>query len=365
MDQLQTMFTINSKDEDSIRVIMKDSNHSASERTRAHCLYLRAKQYTIAEAADILDITARTVINITSNYRDGGLKKAVVADARPGRPPVFDDRVKAEIVALVCSNPPEGFDRWTLELLQETVQTAGITEGIGKETLRLILQEHDLKPWQHKMWCIGDLDEEYLSRMEKILDIYAKDYDKNRPVVCIDEKPVTLTADIKDPMPMKPGSQKKVDYEYERKGSINVFSMVEPKAGVYVNKVTESKKSDDFAQLIADIAEYYKGAKKIVLIMDNYCTHSKKSVVDAFGEEKGSEIWNKFEIYFTPVHASWLNQAEIAIGMYQRQCLGDCRIPDIKTLEKKTLAWNRAINQQSVTINWKFNKEKAREKFKY
>ncbi len=214
-------------------------------------------------------------------------------------------------------------------------------------------------------WCIGELTDEYIDRMEDVLDVYSRKYNVKMPVVCIDEKPVTLLGDIKEPIPMVPGSVKKVDYEYERNGSINVYAMVEPKKGLYINKVTETKTANDFAEFISDIANFYTDADKIVLVMDNYCTHTKESLIARYGEEDGNKIWNKFEVHYTPVHGSWLNQAEIAIGMYTRQCLDDCRIPDIKTLEKKTLAWNRIINPKKVTINWTFNKEKARKKFHY
>lgn len=359
------MFELDQKDDDSVRLIMKSNSSTAHERIRAHCLYLRSRQFTVIDAAEILDITPRTVINITSNYRDGGLEKAIKNDPKPGRPPVFDDREKCEIVAVVCSDPPEGFDRWTLNLLQSEVERAEIVESISKESLRLILHEHDLKPWQHKMWCIGDMNDDYIECMEDVLDTYSQTYNSQKPVVCIDEKPVILQADVKPPLEGKPGSVKKIDYEYERNGSINVFAMVEPKAGIYINKVTERKAGSDFAELLCDIAEYYPNAKKIQLVMDNYCTHNKNSLVDRFGEKRANQLWSRFDIHYTPIHGSWLNQAEIAIGMYQRQCLGDCRIPDIQTLEKKTLAWNRVINERSVSIDWKFNTDTAREKFGY
>ena len=358
-------FTINQSDDDSARMIMKSSDHSSNERTRAHCLYLRTRDFTVMDAAEILDITPRTVINITTNYQAGGLEKAIKDDPRPGRPPVFDDRIKSKIIALVCSDPPEGFDRWTLELLTETVKKSGIVETISKETIRVILHEHDLKPWQHKMWCISEIDQEYIDRMEDVLDVYEQDYSKEEPVVCIDEKPVTLHSDKEGPIPARPGSIKKIDYEYERNGSANVFAMVEPKVGLYINKVTETKTADDFAEFMSDIAQHYKGVGKVRIVMDNYSTHSKVSLINRYGKKEGEKIWDKFEIHYTPVHASWLNQAEIAIGMYQRQCLGNTRIPNIETLEKKSLAWNRAINRKSVVIKWTFNKEAAREKLHY
>lgn len=99
--------------------------------------------------------------------------------------------------------------------------------------------------------------------------------------------------------------------------------------------------------------------------MDNLNTHFKRSLTEFYGEEKGSQIWNRFEVHYTPKHGSWLNQAEIAINMYGRQCLGKSRIPDLDTLKKKTKAWNRIANQKNVTIQWKFSRKKAKEKFNY
>ena len=99
--------------------------------------------------------------------------------------------------------------------------------------------------------------------------------------------------------------------------------------------------------------------------MDNLNTHKEKSLINFYGEEKGSEIWNRFEVHYSPKHGSWLNQAEIAINIYSRQCLGKSRIPDIELLRKKTKFWNRVVNQKAVTISWGFTRKKAREKFGY
>lgn len=359
------MINLKNGDLEIIRTLMKSSEHTPSERFRAHCLYLADRGFVPIEISEILDITPRTVINIQNNYLEEGLYKAVNSDPRPGRPPKYDDRIKSELVAIVCSSPPEGFDRWTLELLSEKMVNQNLVDSISKETIRTILQEHDLKPWQQKMWCIGELDDEYIDRMEDVLNLYEQKHSKNKPLVCIDEKPVFLQEDCRDSIPMKSGTPKKVDHEYERKGSVNVFSMVEPQSGIYINKVTESKKTKDFTEFLMDISEYYSHAEKIILVMDNFCTHFKTSIIKTLGKEKGSALWDRFDVHYTPIHGSWLNQAEIAIGMYQRQCLGHSRIPDIETLEKKTLKWNQAINRKSIIIQWKFNSEKAREKFNY
>lgn len=335
------------------------------EISRAHALNLRNKGYSAAEVADILEITPRTVINITNTYVEHGLQRALKDDPRPGAPPKFDDRIKAKIVAIVCSDPPDGFDRWTLELLKDRVEKDKIVDSICKDSIRVILQEHDLKPWQQEMWCVPKIDAEYTSRMESVLDVYELPYNPRQPVICVDEKPVQLTSDKREPILCKTGNPKKVDYEYVRHGSANVFCGVEPLAGIYFNKVTETKSGNEFGSFLGEIEKTYPEAKKITLILDNFSSHTVKSVIVAFGEKEGNRIWNRFDVYYTPKHASWLNQGEIAIGMFSRQCLGHSRIGDMETLKKRTKAWNRYINRKKVKIQWNFTKDDARETFDY
>ena len=333
--------------------------------SRAIVLKMKDKNFTHAESADVAEVTPRTVINICNNYERAGLDSALGDESRPGRPVEFDDRVKAKIVAMVCSDPPEGFDRWTLELVQEQSVEQGITDSISKEKIRIILKEHDIKPWQQKMWCIPKMDEKYIERMEKILDIYERGDSKEAPLICLDEKAVFLRSDSREAILMKEGSPKKVDYEYKRNGKSNVFFAVEPFGGVYTAVVTARRTKNDFAHFIKGLSEKYHSAKEISLVMDNLNTHNKSSLVEAFGKEETDRIWNRFKVYYTPTHASWLNMAEIAIGMYSRQCLGRTRIPDAETLKRKTQHWERYINEKGVTINWTFNKKIAREKMNY
>lgn len=326
---------------------------------------MRDKGVTVVEIADFLEMTPRTVINICSNYEDGGVERALYDDPRPGRPPEFDARVHTKIIATVCSDPPDGFDRWTLDLIKGKLEQDRTVQSISDETIRLVLREHDLKPWQQKMWCVPKLDDEYIARMEDVLDVYERAYNPRVPVVCIDEKPVVLHADCRTAIPMTDSQPKRVDYEYTRKGTANVFCGVEPKRGVYINTVTPNRSGAEFAKFIEEVVARYPQAKKIAMVMDNLSTHKKKSLTEHLGEEKGNALWARLEVHYTPKHASWLNQAEIAIGMYQRQCLGCSRIPEIKILRKKTAAWNRVLNSKKTTINWTFSKEDAREKFDY
>ena len=357
------MFNLLPEDQQRIREVIKAG--SPREVTRAHALNMRHKGGTIMEVADYLELTPRTIINLCNSYKEHGIERALHDDPRPGRPPEFDDRVKAKIVATVCSDPPEGFDRWTLVLLKEAVEEQDIVESISKESLRLILREHDLKPWQQKMWCIPELNDEFIERMEDVLTIYELPYNPEVPVVCMDEKAVMLHGETREPLPMEERKPKRIDSEYTRNGSANTFLAVEPKAGNYITQVTDRRDGPRFAEFMGHIAETYKTAKKIILVMDNLNTHKEKSLIDFYGEQKGKELWSRFDIHYTPKHGSWLNQAEIGIGMYQRQCLGNTRIPEKKTLTKKTAAWTRAINDRKVTINWTFTADDARGKFDY
>ena len=215
------------------------------------------------------------------------------------------------------------------------------------------------------MWCIPEMTPEFIERMEDVLDLYAKNYDSNEPVVCLDEKPVQLVKDAKRPIPGKCGSIKKRDYEYIRAGTANVFCAVEPKAGRHFTYVTKNRKGKEFAKVLNRISKHYSNAKKIHLVMDNLRTHSLKSLINFYGERKGNDIWNRFEVHVTPKHASWLDQAEIEIGIYSRQCLGKNRMGDIDELRNKTRAWNKEANKRKLKINWKFTTKEARKKFKY
>ena len=332
---------------------------------RALVLKMKHLNYSNIETAEVAGITPRTVINICQSYQKAGLFVALNDDPRPGQPVQFDDRIKSRIIAIVCSQPPEAFDRWTLELLQERVISDKIVSSISKEKLRIILHEHDIKPWQHSMWCVPDLNKGFIEKMEDVLEVYERPLDDSRPVICIDEKPVQLLSDVREGQLVKEGRGRRVDYEYKRKGVVNVFMGLEPKRGVFQARVTENRTGREFAKYLSFIERKYSKAKSIDLVMDNLNTHRQESLINLYGAKKGMRIWKRFEVHYTPSHGSWLNQAEIAIGMYSRQCLGHSRISDIKDLRKKTKAWERIINRKNIIIQWKFNKKDARQKFKY
>jgi transposase len=215
------------------------------------------------------------------------------------------------------------------------------------------------------MWCVPELNEEYIEKMEDVLETYEQPYNPGEPVVCLDEKPITLHAEVRSPSAAAPGREARRDSEYERCGTANVFCAVEPKAGRHFTFATPDRSAAQFAQVVFDLAMQYPDAATIHLVMDNLNIHRRKSLTDLLGEEVGGEVWNRFTVHYTPTHGSWLNQAEIEIGLLSRQCLGRRRIPDLKTLRREVTAWNRDVNRRRTRINWKFDRRAARRKFGY
>ena len=215
------------------------------------------------------------------------------------------------------------------------------------------------------MWCIGNLDDEYIKRMEDLLDLYAKPINRNEPVVCLDEKPVVLHSDSRPGVSCRPGKIARRDYEYVRRGKANAFYAVAPRLGEHMVRITDCRSAKRFAEMLFQIHRKYVSAKRIHLVVDNLNTHFKKSVVTRYGAHMGSRLWRRFEIHYTPKHASWLNQAEIAIGMFGGGCLRKRRIPTIEMLTKESSAYERRINAEERKIDWQFTKQRARKKFGY
>ena len=215
------------------------------------------------------------------------------------------------------------------------------------------------------MWVVAELDDDYIAKMEDVLEIYERPYDQQEPVVCVDEKSITLHADLRPTSPAAPGREARRDNEYERCGTANVFCAVEPKAGRHFTFATPDRSGFEFAQVAVTLALPYPEAKTIHLVLDNLNIHRRKALADVFGGEMAGEIWDRFTVHYTPTHGSWLNQAEIEIGMFSRQCLGKRRISSLKILRAEARAWNRRMNRDRVKITWKFDRKTARGKFGY
>lgn len=198
--------------------------------------------------------------------------------------------------------------------------------------------------------------------MEEVLDVYEREYDEKRPVLCFDERPCQLIGDILVPLPIKSGQPKREDYHYERNGTCVVLLAVEPLTGKRIVDVREQKTKKDYAAFMKTVAQEYEQAKKIVLIQDNLNTHNPSSFYEVFEAPDAFALSERFEMVYTPKKASWLNMAEIEFSALSKQCL-DRRIADMKILAKEVYAWMKKRNRLKITIDWQFTKNKARNKF--
>jgi DDE superfamily endonuclease len=234
--------------------------------------------------------------------------------------------------------------------------------SLSSETIRRRLAEKELKPWQKKMWCIPKVDAEFVARMEDVLELYAEAPDDRYPVVCFDETPRQLIGESRVPVAAKPGKPARVDYEYVRNGTANVFMFLDAHRPWRHAKVTDRRTSRDFAECMRDLAdEHYPKAERIRVVMDNLSTHSPAALYENLTPAEARRILRRLEFHYTPKHASWLNMVEIEIGVMVSQCL-DRRIPDKATLVSEVTAWRRRRNREKARINWLFTVTRAREK---
>ncbi len=209
------------------------------------------------------------------------------------------------------------------------------------------------------MWCIGTITQEYRRRMYELLALYAKPFDAREPVVCIDEKSLQLLGHSRAPLPMSPGVIAKDDYEYVRRGTSNLFVAVEPKAGRRVVSVTEQRGKVDFVEFVTSLlGGAYAAARRVHLVLDNLNIHFRKCFEDVLGCRAAAKLLRRVQFHYTPKHASWLNMAEIEIGILSRQCL-DRRLADRQTLRHEVEHWQLARNATKQTIEWKFTRQDA------
>lgn len=205
------------------------------------------------------------------------------------------------------------------------------------------------------------MDAGFRACMYDVLDLYEEPYDRSRPLICLDEKPKQLLLEKRTPIPMRPGVAERYDYEYVRKGTANIFVAMELKAGRRVTRVTRRRTMTDFASFVRMVVDEYPDAEVIRLVVDNLSTHKEKAFRQAFDEDEADRIMGRVEFHYTPKHASWLNAAEIEIGVMGTECT-DRRIGDLEALVREVVAWTRRRNAQRKMIDWSFTREKADKK---
>ena len=201
--------------------------------------------------------------------------------------------------------------------------------------------------------------------MEDVLDLYEETYDAKRPVVCFDETPVQLVAETRKPQPVAPGRPRRYDYEYERKGTANIFMVMEPLAAWRHVTVTDHRTKLDFAQQMKELVDvHFPAAETIRVVMDNLNTHKRASLYEAFSPAEARRLLRRLEFHYTPKHASWLDMAEIELSVLSSQCL-DRRIPDQQTLAQETESWQDQRNRDGIPVKWRFTVNDARQRLSH
>jgi len=222
-----------------------------------------------------------------------------------------------------------------------------------------------LKPWLQKQGCIPPkANAEFVCKMEDVLDVYKRPYDPNRPMVCMDETSKQLIGETRTPVPAMPGREARYDHEYQRNGTANLFMVFEPLAGNRHVKVTERRTMKDWAVCVREMVdELYPAAERIVLVMDNLNTHTPVSWYEAFPPDEAKRIANRLEVPYTPKPGSWLDMADIELGILGRQCL-DRRIDNAGALTREVAAWEAERNAAKAKVDWRFTTDDARIKLK-
>jgi transposase len=354
--------TLTEEERDQLRSLVSRGKGSVRKLKRAQILLAADAVSTDETIASNVGVGTSTVYRTKQHFVEDGLDRALNEAPRPGQPRKLSAADESMLVALACSSPPEGRARWTLDLLAGEMVRLSSHETLSGDTVGRRLSEMDLKPWLQKMWCVPKVDGEYVARMEDVLDLYAEAPDPLRPVVCFDETPRQLIGEARVPVRAEPGKPARVDYEYVRNGTANVFMFVDVNRPWRHAKVTDQRACVDFAKCMRDLVDvHYPSAERIRVVLDNLSAHSAGALYQTFEPTEARRILAKLEFHFTPKHASWLNMVEIEIGVMVAQCLNR-RIPDKATLVREIAAWERRRNRDKAKINWMFTIDRARAK---
>ena len=209
------------------------------------------------------------------------------------------------------------------------------------------------------MWCIPEVSAEYVAAMEDVLDVYEAPYDEKRPLVCFDESPQQLIAEVREPIPATPDHPECVDVEYCRNGVRNLMMISEPKRGLRKVLITEQRTRIEFAQTMRHIVGMFPQAEVIRVVLDNLNTHKVASLYEAFPADEARAMARKLEFHYTPKHGSWLNMAEMEFSVLARTCLAR-RVPDEKSLRSRINANVAERNAKLTPVNWRFTIRDAR-----
>src|SRR5947209_13909050 len=296
--------------------LLSGGKHPARKLKRAQILLAADAGVSNDGIATSVGVGGSTVYRTKRRFVEGNLERALSEDPRPGAERKLTGKEEALLVATACSSPPAGRARWTLELLADALVRLTAHDSLSRETVRRRLAENDLRPWRKDMWCIPQVDADYVARMEDVLDLYAEEPNPKRPVVCFDESPTQLIGEMRQPIPAAPGQLERFDCEYKRNGTANLFIVLDVQRPWRKVKVTERRSAEDYAHCMREVVDVHcPDAERIRVVQDNLSTHSAGALYQAFPPAEAGRILRRLEFHFIPKHASWLNMVEIDVGV--------------------------------------------------
>ena len=353
---------LNQTERTELTALVSVGKNTARKLKRAQILLAADAGASDDDIARSVGAGGSTVYRTKQRFVLGNLEEALSEKSRPGASRKLTGKEEALLVATACSKPPAGRARWTLELLAGELVRLTEHDSLSRETVRRRLAENDLKPWRKDMWCIPQVDAEYVARMEDVLDLYAEAPDPKRPVVCFDESPTQLIGEVREPIAAAPGQFERYDCEYKRNGTANLFVFLDAHRSWRKVKVTARRAAGDFAVCMRELTDlHYPKAARIRVVLDNLSTHTASALYQTFPADEARRVLRRIEFHYVPKHASWLNMVEIEIGVLVGQCL-DRRIESYTRVVAEVAAWEKQRNAARARVNWTFTTEKARAK---
>src|SRR5437016_9686756 len=240
---------------DELTAMLSKGKRAARKLKRAQILLAADAGRSDEEIARAVAVGGSTVYRTKRRFVEGNLERALSEDPRPGAERKLTGKEEALLVATACSSPPAGRARWTLELLADALVRLTAHDSLSRETVRRRLAENDLKPWRKDMWCIPQVDADYVARMEDVLDLYAEEPNPKRPVVCFDESPTQLIGEMRQPIPAAPGQLERFDCEYKRNGTANLFIFLDVHRPWRKVNVTERRSAEDYAHSLRQVVD--------------------------------------------------------------------------------------------------------------
>lgn len=322
--------------------------------------------WTDEAIAEALDVSIPTIQRVRRRFVMQSFEAALSpSPSRRKYQRLLDGVQEAHLIALACSHPPQGYQRWSLRLLAEKMVQMAYVQELSHETVRQVLAENELKPWLREEWCIPpDENAQFVYHMEDVLDVYQRPFDPRYPLVCFDETPVQLIRETRQAIPMKPGQPERWDYEYHREGTANLFMFFAPLHNWRHVEATARRTKKDWAKCMHDLVwVHFPDAERCVLVEDNLNTHNPAALYEVFPPAEAKAILDRLEFHFTPKHGSWLNMAEIELSVLSRQCLHRY-IASQAMLKAEVSAWEVDRNHTGATIDWRFTTADARIKLK-